>query len=71
MAFNKRKKKVVEEALLHDIFQLQNEWSKLKEIIEKSVDPSEIGRYDLMVAEAKYFYLLREARKRHLSANQI
>lgn len=72
MAFGKRKKlKEREEQLLRDIFQLQSEWMKLKSIIEKSVEPSEIGRYDLMVAQAKYFFLLREARYRNINARHL
>ncbi|WP_026065175.1 YaaL family protein [Amphibacillus jilinensis] len=72
MAFGKRKKlKEREEQLLRDIFQLQSEWMKLKNIIEKSVEPSEIGRYDLMVAQAKYFFLLREARYRNINARHL
>lgn len=69
MGFGKnRKRKVVEERLLQEIFQLQTEWMRLKEIIERSVEPSDTGRYDLMVAEVKYFYLLREARVRNITA---
>lgn len=61
----------INEQLLKDIFQLQTEWVQLRNIIEQSVEPSESGRYDLMVAEAKYFYLLREARYRNISARHI
>ncbi|WP_067840329.1 YaaL family protein [Amphibacillus sediminis] len=67
MGFRK-KRKVVEDALLEEILRLQSEWVKLKGIIERSVEPSEIGQFDLMIAEAKYFYLLREARYRNINA---
>ncbi|MCZ0702188.1 hypothetical protein J2T56_000778 [Natronobacillus azotifigens] len=67
----KKKQKELEQILLDDIFRLQKEWMKLKGIIERSVEPSDVGRYDLMVAEAKYFYLLREARYRNLNARHI
>lgn len=69
MAFgNKIKQKDIDNRLLDEIFRLKDEWTQIKEIIEKSVEPSEIGLYDLKVAEMKYFYLLREARKRNISA---
>jgi len=69
MAFGKKnKKKQVDEILLQKIFHLKDEWMRLKEIIEKSVEPSVTGLYDLKLAEIKYFYLLREARNRGISA---
>lgn len=68
--FGKRKWKKEKEQLLQDILQLQSEWTRLKKIIDQSIETSETGRFELMVAEAKYFYLLREARHYHLHANQ-
>ncbi|WP_186576830.1 YaaL family protein [Aquibacillus kalidii] len=64
----KLSRKVVDEQLLNDIYKLKDEWMSLKSIIERSVEPSEIGLYDLSVAQSKYFFLLREARNRNLSA---
>ncbi|SDM39417.1 YaaL family protein [Sediminibacillus halophilus] len=64
----KIKKSQVDEQLLDDIFKSKEEWKSIKSIIERSVEPSEHGVYELMVAEAKYFYLLREARIRKVSA---
>ncbi|MDC3417761.1 YaaL family protein [Aquibacillus salsiterrae] len=63
-----QKKKHVDQQLLDEIFQLKDEWMSLKSIIDRSFEPSETGLHDLAVAEAKYFYLLREARKRKVSA---
>ncbi|QTN01650.1 DUF2508 family protein [Sediminibacillus dalangtanensis] len=64
----KIKKSQVDEQLLDDIFKSKEEWKSIKSIIERSVEPSEHGIYELTVAEAKYFYLLREARVRKVSA---
>lgn len=64
----KLKKQEVDKDLLQEIYHLKNEWTKIKDIIERSVEPSEIGLFELKVAEAKYFYLLREARYRGISA---
>ncbi|GAA4080169.1 YaaL family protein [Amphibacillus indicireducens] len=68
--FGKKSWKKEEKKLLNHIFQLQKEWSQLKDILNQSVDPSEIGRLDLRLAEIKYFYLLREAKYYHLNANK-
>ncbi|PXW89843.1 uncharacterized protein DUF2508 [Streptohalobacillus salinus] len=70
MAFGANKKKqALQEQLLTDIYQLQDEWMQVKSVLEKSVDPSIEGEYELKVAEAKYFFLLREARRLHLNAH--
>ncbi|MFD1019340.1 YaaL family protein [Thalassobacillus hwangdonensis] len=64
----KIKKKDMDQELLADINRLQQDWSNLKNIIEHSVDPTEDGLKDLSLAKAKYFYLIKEARHRKLSA---
>nr|WP_152525571.1 YaaL family protein [Sediminibacillus terrae] len=64
----KIKKSQVDEQLLDDIFKSKEEWKSIKSIIERSVEPTERGIYELKVAEAKYLYLLREARVRKVSA---
>ncbi|QDP38800.1 YaaL family protein [Radiobacillus deserti] len=64
----KIKRKDIDEQLLNRTYQLKDEWMSLKSIIEKSVEPSEQGLIDLAIAEAKYFYLLKEARHRQISA---
>ncbi|UFT99462.1 YaaL family protein [Radiobacillus kanasensis] len=64
----KIKRKEIDEQLLDRTYQLKHEWMSLKSIIEKSVEPSEQGLFDLAIAEAKYFYLLKEARHRKISA---
>ncbi|MCT2536981.1 YaaL family protein [Aquibacillus koreensis] len=68
LSSKKIKREEVDEQLLDTIFTLKSEWMNLKSIIERSFEPSEIGLYDLSVAEAKYFFLLREARHRKISA---
>ncbi|WP_407272229.1 YaaL family protein [Radiobacillus sp. PE A8.2] len=67
-ASRKVRKNVMDEQLLQDIFQLKKESKNLKSIIERSVDPSESGLHELLIAEVKYYYLLREARFRNISA---
>lgn len=41
-------------------------WEK-KQLIEKSVEPSDKVIFDLKIAEAKYLFLLREAKKRKVT----
>lgn len=62
------KKSDVDKELLADIFKMKNDWVSIQSIIERSVDASEMGQYDLQVAQAKYLFMLREARHRNLSA---
>ncbi|GAE95417.1 hypothetical protein JCM21714_4655 [Gracilibacillus boraciitolerans JCM 21714] len=64
----KVKKEIVDEKLLDTIFLLKREWAYLDSIMARSIDPTEYGRFDVAVAKAKYFYCLREAKERNLSA---
>lgn len=68
--FGKKKLKKAEydQQLLTHMNDLKQEWITLRNIMEQSIDFSEKGTYDLHVVEAKYYYLLREARYRKLSA---
>ncbi|MEH7234526.1 YaaL family protein [Bacillus sp. JJ1562] len=42
----------------------KKEWMRQKSLIEKSVEPSDDILNELKVAETKYFFLLREAKRR-------
>ncbi|WP_058309224.1 YaaL family protein [Gracilibacillus massiliensis] len=64
----KIKKDVFDKEILDTIFHLRKEWSYLEGILDRSVEPSESGQFDLAVTKAKYFYLIREAKIRNLSA---
>lgn len=66
----KKRKKEIDKQLLEEIFRLKNEWTNLKSIMDRSFDTTERGRQELSVIEAKYFYLLREARHRKISVLQ-
>lgn len=68
MAGKRLKRSDVNKELLADIFKMKNDWVSIQSIIERSVDASEMGQYDLQVAQAKYLFMLREARHRNLSA---
>ncbi|MDR4888538.1 YaaL family protein [Fredinandcohnia sp. QZ13] len=42
----------------------KKEWMRQKNLIEKSIEPSDDILNELKVAETKYFFLLREAKRR-------
>ncbi|MEH7383756.1 YaaL family protein [Bacillus sp. JJ1533] len=44
----------------------KKEWMRQKSLIEKSVEPSDDILNELKVAETKYFFLLREAKRRKI-----
>ncbi|WP_017756823.1 YaaL family protein [Calidifontibacillus oryziterrae] len=72
MIFHKkgRLKKVTDRKLWDSLTQLKEEWMNNKTIIEKSVEPSDELLLHLKVSEVKYFYLLKEAKIRKLTAEK-
>lgn len=70
MFSQKRKKKEIDKQILEEIFRLKKERMELNSILDRSVEASERVMHDLFVLEAKYFYLLREARHRKINAIQ-
>ncbi|MFD2658318.1 MULTISPECIES: YaaL family protein [Gracilibacillus] len=64
----KIKKAELDQEFLDKIFHLKKEWNYLEDILNRSIEPSEHGQFDLAMTKAKYFYLLREAKVRNLSA---
>lgn len=64
----KLRKSAVDEQLLDAIVATKIEWQKIQSIVEKSIDPTEEIIYKQSLAQAKYLFLLRQARYRGLSA---
>lgn len=64
-------RKVTDQKLWNSLSELKAEWMNNKIIIEKSVEPSEELLNYLKISEAKYFYLVREAKIRHLKAGEV
>ncbi|MFY4777406.1 YaaL family protein [Metabacillus sp. RGM 3146] len=52
--------------LMEDLIKNKNEWNRQKQLIDKSLEPSPEVLYELKVAEAKYFFLLKEAKHRQV-----
>lgn len=71
--FFRRKGKLrreTDQKLWNSLNDLKEEWMRNKLLVEKSIDPSVHLLNDLKTSEAKYFYLVREAKVRHLSADR-
>ncbi|MDY0394821.1 YaaL family protein [Virgibacillus halophilus] len=64
----KLKKQDVDNALLDAVFTVEAEWKQLRSIISQSIEPTMDGQNSVALAQAKYLYLLREARHRKISA---
>ncbi|MEI4804519.1 YaaL family protein [Bacillus sp. NPDC077411] len=73
MFFQKKKKlrKEYDEKLIVLLEQVKTEWIRQKRIVEQSIEPSEDVLCYLKLAEAKYFYLLKEAKRRPVKMEQL
>lgn len=61
-------KRTIDQQLLDSIFTLESEWRHIQAIIESSIEPVDSSIYKQGLAQAKYLFLLREARHRKISA---
>lgn len=71
--FFRRKGKLrreTDQKLWNSLNELKDEWMRNKVLVEKSIDPSVYLLNELKISEAKYFYLVREAKFRNLSADR-
>jgi hypothetical protein len=60
-----------DQQLLQSLDDLKSLWMHQKEIVERSVEPSEEVLFMLKLAEAKYFFLLKEAKKRNVTTSRL
>lgn len=70
MMFNKRKKlrTNTNRQLLDTFFEAEYEWKNMRSILENSIEPKEESHYLLQLLEARYIFLLKEAKERNISA---
>ncbi|HHY71945.1 MAG TPA: YaaL family protein [Bacillus bacterium] len=61
-------RKDINQKLWVDLNELKAEWMRNKDLFEKSIDTNVQLLNDLKISEAKYFYLVREAKIRRLTA---
>jgi len=66
----KKYKKIVDQSLLDAIFDAEREWKHLRRIVENSIDPMLETEQHEKLAEAKYMFLLKEAKRRKVSVLQ-
>ncbi|WP_059174293.1 YaaL family protein [Bacillus sp. FJAT-27445] len=55
------------EKFLNLLEEVKVDWQRQKSLLEKSFDPSEEVICQARIAEAKYFFLLKEAKHRKVS----
>lgn len=53
--------------LLDTIFEVEAEWKKLRHIVDNSVEPMDESGKKLQLSEAKFMFLLKEAKHRKIS----
>lgn len=62
------KKRQIDRELLDAIFALEREWKQIQAIGSRSIERTLESRAQEQLAQAKYLYLLREARRRNVNA---
>lgn len=67
MASRGKRQTETDQALLDALFQVEADWKKLREIVDNSIDPFIESEQRLQLVEAKYMFLLREAKHRRIS----
>ncbi|MGE6632412.1 YaaL family protein [Bacillus sp. NPDC077027] len=72
MGFLRRKsiRKEFDEKLIQQLFRQKEEWSRQKKLVANSFEPSPDILFELKISQAKYFFYLREAKKRNLRLNK-
>ncbi len=64
----KLKKQQIDNELLDAIFTLEREWKQVQAIGAQSVERTQESIYYEKLAQARYLYLLKVARRRNISA---
>ncbi|KIY22858.1 MULTISPECIES: YaaL family protein [Mesobacillus] len=69
MLFRKKKwlRKEFDQKLLGQLNSMKTNWSNQKRLVERSFDPPEEFITEAKIAEAKYFFLFKEARYRRIT----
>lgn len=61
----------MDKELLNALYQVEGEWRQLQDFVRKSIDPSQNGMKEELLAKSKYMMLLREARIRNVKATRF
>lgn len=57
----------VDRELLNAIIKVEAEWKKLRHVIDKGIEPMMETRQKLLLVEARYTFLIKEAKRRKIS----
>lgn len=60
-------RKEYDDKLLNQFISLKKEWKNQNSLLDKGFDPSPEVIWEARLAEAKYFFLFKEAKKRNIS----
>ena len=60
-------RKEFDEKLLDKVNELKDSWINQKHLLERSFEPSSEAVSQAKIAEAKYFFLFKEVKKRKIS----
>jgi Protein of unknown function (DUF2508) len=60
-------RKQYNQELVNELEQLRKNWVNQSSLLERSLDPSEDAIIQTKLAELKYFYLFKEAKKRKVT----
>jgi hypothetical protein len=60
-------RKQYNQELVNELEQLRKNWLNQSSLLERSLDPSEDAIIQTKLAELKYFYLFKEAKKRKVT----
>lgn len=63
----KKKQKAVDRELLDAIFKIEAEWKQLRHIVDNGIEPSIDTTQKLSLVEARYMFLIKEAKRRKVS----
>lgn len=63
----KRYRKLANEELLHAIFEAKKEWKYLRQLADNSFDVVYERELHIKLAEAKYMFLLKQAKIRNIT----
>lgn len=61
----------MDQELLNALYQVEGEWRQLQDFVRKSIDPSQNGEREILIARSKYMMLLKEARIRNVKATRF
>ena len=63
----KRRQKEIDRELLDTIFRIEAEWKSLRQLVDNSIEPLGETEQRLQLSEAKFMFLLKEAKHRKIS----